>query len=300
VRAAPGDAEARRRASSASVASLIPDRFTEAGPPRQRRSASRMPRVAAPEPQEIYERTREEGRRRLSRPLLELAATALVGGFDVAFGVAAFALASRAVPPRTADLVGAIAFGIGFVFIVVGRSELFTENFLIPVAGLDRRQLGSWLKLAELWVVALVVNIVGGTLLTVILTSQGVLPEGSHHPLVRLAEHIAGYSTLTAFLSALVAGALMTLMTWFVEGAADSTGVRIVMAWMTGTLILLGTFNHAIVSTIELVFGMRYGADVDVSQLLANLGLSVAGNLIGGLLFVTFVRSVQAAERAGH
>jgi formate/nitrite transporter FocA (FNT family) len=254
--------------------------------------------MPAREPEEIYEETRKEGRRRLTRPLVELAATALVGGFDVAFGVAAFALAKRTVDGTVGELVGAIAFGVGFVFIVVGRSELFTENFLIPVAGLERHRLGSWLKLGELWTVALVLNILGGVLLAVILTSQGVLPNGTSKPIVMLAEHIAGYSTLTAFLSALVAGALMTLMTWFVEGAADSIGVRIVMAWLTGTLILLGTFNHAIVSTLELVFGIRYGADVPVSQLLANLGLAVAGNLVGGLAFVTFVRTVQGAEKA--
>ena len=251
---------------------------------------------SAREPEEIYRETRREGRRRLERPVLELAATALVGGFDVAFGVVAFALAEQAVRGNASRLAGAVAFGIGFVFIVVGRSELFTENFLIPVAGLERGRLASWVKLGELWSVALVLNILGGSLLAVILTTHGVLRDGTGRPLVELAEHITGYSTLTAFMSALVAGALMTLMTWFVEGAADSLGVRIVMAWITGALILLGTFNHAIVSTLELVFGMRYGASVDVSQLLGNLGLAVLGNLIGGLLFVTFVRSIQAAE----
>jgi formate-nitrite transporter family protein len=256
--------------------------------------------ATAREPEEIYRETRKEGRRRLARPVLELAATALVGGFDVAFGVVAYGLTARTLDGAAGELLGAIAFGIGFVFIVVGRSELFTENFLIPVAGLERRRLGSWLKLGELWAVALVVNIVGGALVAIILTSEGVLPDGTDERLVTLAEHVAGYSTLTAFLSALVAGALMTLMTWFVEGAADSVGVRIAMAWVTGTLILLGAFNHAIVSTLELVFGMRYGADVDVSQLLANLGLAVGGNLVGGLLFVTFVRTVQAAEGANE
>jgi formate-nitrite transporter family protein len=252
--------------------------------------------ASAREPEQIYRATREEGKRRLSRPVPELAATALVGGFDVAFGVVAYALAANTVDGKARHLVGAVAFGLGFVFIVVGRSELFTENFLIPVAGLERDRLRSWLKLGELWLVALVLNVLGGVLLAAILTSEGVLRTGADRPLVELAEHVAGYSTLTSFLSALVAGALMTLMTWFVEGAADSLGVRIVMAWITGTLILLGTFNHAIVSTVELVFGMRYGADVDVGQLLANLGLAVAGNLVGGLLFVTFVRSVQASE----
>jgi len=252
--------------------------------------------VSAREPQEIYEETRKEGRRRLARPPLEIAATALVGGFDVAVGVIAYVLAANTVHGTVSDLVGSLAFGVGFVFIVVGRSELFTENFLIPVAGLERDRPGSWLKLGELWAVTLVCNIAGGVLIALLATSHAVLPHGVAEGFTKLAEHIVSRSTLPGFLSAVIAGALMTVMTWFVEGAADSLGVRIVMAWIVGAVIALGAFNHAIVSTIELVFGMRYGADVDVSALLANLGIAVAGNLVGGLCLVTFVRTVQAAE----
>jgi formate-nitrite transporter family protein len=260
---------------------------------------SASPRVErALEPEEIYERTREEGKRRLSRPLLELSATALVGGFDVAFGVAAFTLAAGAVGTATtgsvAHLAGALAFGIGFVFVVVGRSELFTENFLVPIAGLEGRNRQSWLKLVELWIATLLLNIAGGVVLALILTSGGVLGGDSHREVVDLAERLGGYGTLTSFLSAVVAGALMTLMTWFVEGAAASMGVRIIMSWIVGALIVLGTFNHAVVSTIEIVFGMRYGADVGIADLFASLGLAVGGNVVGGLLLVTFARSAQA------
>src|SRR4051795_2132921 len=106
-------------------------------------------------PEELYAHVEEEGRRRLSRPLVELAATALVAGFDVVFGIAALSIAHELTAARFGEsmgqLVGALAFGIGFVFAVAGRSELFTENFLVPLAGLDRRDRGSWLKLAELW-----------------------------------------------------------------------------------------------------------------------------------------------------
>jgi formate/nitrite transporter FocA (FNT family) len=260
------------------------------------------PRSAA-QPKEIYERARKEGQRRLSRPLLELAATALVGGFDVAFGVVALALVAGAVDasarPELAHAAGAVAFGIGFVFVVVGKSELFTENFLVPVAGLDRRSRGSWLKLGELWIATLLLNLVGGTTLALIVTGKGVLPRSSHDELARLAERITAHGTLAALLSALVAGALMTLMTWFVEGAAESMGVRIVMSWIVGALIALGTFNHAVVSTVELVFGMRYGAGVSIGDLFANLGLAVAGNLVGGLLLVTLARSAQALAARG-
>src|SRR5437588_4033074 len=247
----------------------------------------------------MYEETRKEGRRRLSRPVVELAATALVGGFDVAFGVTAYALAASAVGGGRGRVVGAIAFGIGFVFIVGRKSDLFTENFLIPIAGLNRRERASWLKLGELWGVALVFNIVGGLLIAIIVTSHGVLRHGSAQPLLDLADHITDYSTLASFLSAVIAGALMTLMTWFVEGAAGTLGVRIVMAWIVGALIVLGGFNHAIVSTIELIYGMRFGGPVTFGQLFGNLGLAVAGNMVGGLLLVTFVRTVQAAETGG-
>jgi formate/nitrite transporter FocA (FNT family) len=260
--------------------------------------------VTAPEPEQIYERTRREGRRRrLSRPVLELAATALVGGFDIALGVAVYGLAAAAVEPRAgieqAHLVGSLAFGIAFVFIVVGRSELFTENFLVPITGLSRDR-GSWVKLGELWVVSLVFNLAGGIALAVVLTSGGVLRPGASDAVVHIARHIADYSLATSFLSALVAGALMTVMTWFVEGAAESPGVRIVMAWIVGSLLVLGSFNHAVVGTIELFYGLRFGGDIGWDQIATNLGISIAGNLVGGLLLVTFARSAQAlgASRA--
>jgi formate-nitrite transporter family protein len=253
--------------------------------------------MAAPQPEQIYERTREEGRRRLSRPLLELAATAVVGGFDVAFGVALYGLAAAAVEPRggagLAHLAGSLAFGVAFVFIYVGRSELFTENFLVPITGLSRDR-GSWRKLGELWVVSLVLNLAGGAAIVVLLTSHGVLRHGSDAAIVRVADHVAGYSPGTAFLSAIVAGALMTVMTWFVEGSADSLGVGIAMSWIVGAVLALGSFNHAIVGALELFYGLRFDGGIGWGELVGNLGLATAGNLVGGLLLVTVARSAQA------
>jgi len=228
--------------------------------------------------------------------VLEFAATALVGGFDIAFGVAAYGLTAAAVEPRggagLAHLAGAITFGVAFVFIVVGRSELFTENFLVPITGLSRAG-RSFLKLGELWLVSLVFNIVGGFALTIVLTSEGVLRHGAKHSILHLAKHVADFSPSTAFLSAIVAGALMTVMTWFVEGAAESLGVRILMAWLVGSLLVLGSFNHAVVGVIALFYAVRFGADVGWDELFANLGISIVGNLVGGLALVTFARSAQ-------
>ena len=250
----------------------------------------------APEPHEMFARTREEGERRLTRSKLELTTTSLVAGFDVVFGVIALAAATAAMAPHfgpsAAHFFGSLAFGIAFIFIVVGRSELFTENFLVPVTALRRGRL-SKIKLAQLWTISPVMNIVGGTALILIVSSKGVLPEGAAPALVDVAETIGELSHWSAFLSAVAGGALITVMTWMVEGVG-TVGGRIVVAWIAGVLLALGGFNHVIVVTLELIFGMRFGADVGLGDVGLNFAIAAAGNFVGGMLFVTMTRTSQA------
>lgn len=250
----------------------------------------------APEPHEMFARTREEGERRLTRSRLELVSTSLVAGFDVVFGVIALAAATAAMTPHfgpaAAHFFGSLGFGIAFIFIVVGRSELFTENFLVPVTALSRGKL-SWLKLAQLWTISPILNLVGGTALVLVVSSKGILPQGSVPALVAVAERIAQLSPWSAFLSAIVGGALVTAMTWMVEGVG-TVGGRIVVAWIGGVVLALAGLNHVIVVTLELIFGMRFGADVGLDDTALNAGIAIAGNMIGGLLFVTLTRTSQA------
>jgi formate/nitrite transporter FocA (FNT family) len=70
--------------------------------------------------------------------------------------------------------------------------------------------------------------------------------------------------------------------------------VRIVIAWIAGAILALGGFNHVIVDTLELVFGIRYGDAIPWSFVAGNFFLAVAGNMIGGIGLVTLVRFAQA------
>jgi formate/nitrite transporter FocA (FNT family) len=82
-------------------------------------------------------------------------------------------------------------------------------------------------------------------------------------------------------------------MTWFVEGQR-SIGVRISIAWIAGAILALGSFNHVIVVTLELIFGIRFGAHIPWSFVLTNFFLAAAGNMIGGIGLVTLNRFTQA------
>jgi len=258
--------------------------------------------VGAPQPEEIYERTKDEGERRLSRPFVELVSTALAAGFDVVAGLIVFALLSSQLRARfgvdAAHVFGALGFGIAFVFIVVGRGELFTENFLVPIAGLDRRKRSSWLKLIELWTVSPVFNVIAGVVIILIVTTHGVLPEGTGTPIVDAAYKIHANHVLALFMSAVFAGALITAMTWFVEGY-EAAYVRMSIAWIAGVILALGNFNHVIVVSLELIFAKRFGADFPWIFVLGNFFVAAAGNMIGGIGLVTLNRFTQARSGGG-
>jgi formate-nitrite transporter family protein len=253
--------------------------------------------MGAPEPEEIFEKSREEGERRLARPFLEVVSTALAAGFDIAAGVILLGVLAAALEHHfgkdAASVAGAFGFGVGFIFLVVGRGELFTENFLVPLAGVHGKPRNAWWKIAELWTVSPIFNILAGVVIAIIVTVHGVLPKGTGHTLNDVAQKIHANGTLALFMSAIFAGALITAMTWFVEGH-DSVGIRLTVAWVTGTFLALGHLNHVIVVTIELIFGIRYGAHIPWSFVVGNFFLAAAGNLIGGIGLVTLNRFTQA------
>jgi formate-nitrite transporter family protein len=253
--------------------------------------------MGAPEPEEIYERTREEGERRLERPLLEVISTSLAAGFDILAGVVLMALITaqleHALGKDAAHVVGALGFGVGFVFLIVGRGELFTENFLVPLAGLHGKPRRTWLKIVELWTLSPIFNIAAGAIMAVIVTTHSVLPFGTGAAVKDISENLYANGWLALFMSAIFAGALITAMTWFIEGQ-ESMQTRVVVAWIVGAFLAIGSLNHVVVVTIELIFGIRYGADIPWSFVIENFFLAAAGNMIGGIGLVTLNRFTQA------
>lgn len=256
----------------------------------------------APDPDEVYERATDEGRRRLDMPALEQVATGFIAGVTIIFGIVALGVADALVAARFGSelgtLAGAAAFGIGVVFLVVGRSELFSENFFDPVAAAIERGLGrSWWRLLRLWVAILVLNLVGGALLIAMLTVDGALPSGSAEILVEVAEEISTKGWQATLVRAVLAGALITLLSYMLS-AANSVAARIMVSYLVGVFLALGPFDHVVVSVLHLLFGVWDAEVVGYGDVAVNLGLSTAGNLVGGLLLITLTHTAQV--RAGR
>ena len=249
-------------------------------------------------PEEIWGHSADEGRRRRSRGVASLLATGFVGGVDVMLGVMALTVVSGALavalPEQIAHVVGSLFFGIGLVLLVVGRSELFTENFLVPIAGALRGAGGPG-HIARLWGVTMIANVAGLLVIAAILTRAGLVPPETLEAAGKTADTFAQRDMVAAFLSALLAGTTMTLFTWLTH-AAERDSARVMIAMLIGFVLAAPTLNHAVVSIGEMSFGLFAGTAETATwtDLLQNLPVAVLGNLAGGLGFVTLARGLQA------
>ena len=248
-------------------------------------------------PDEIWDESVEEGERRLSRGAVALMATGSVGGVDIMIGVMSLTVVSGALavslPEQIAHIGGSLFFGIGLVLLIVGRSELFTENFLIPVGAVLRgkRRVRDLLRL---WGITMIANVVAILLVALILTRAGLVPPETYDAAGKMADTFAERDFVSALLSAILAGTAMTLLTWLTHATERDTG-RILVAMLIGFVLAAPSLNHAVVSVGEMGFGLFADSTEKATwtDLAQNFPVAVLGNMIGGLGFVTLMRVLQ-------
>jgi formate/nitrite transporter FocA (FNT family) len=273
-----------------------PGRMAQAGEPAADRwtrpgvgsDPARDPEVAEKPVEDAITRAIDEGRRRISRKTWPLLATGALGGIDVGTGV----LALLFVEHETGSVVLAgLAFSIGFIALSLARSELFTEDFLVPVTTVIARQ-ARFRMLIRLWLGTLVANLAGGWLFTYLVMvgypqfAETAITAGHHYVQLGLG--------VKAFSLAVLGGAVITLMTWM-QHTTESVGIRLVPA-ITGGFILAGAqLNHAVVNSLLMFAALHTGhAPFGYLEWAQTAGLAAVGNIVGGVLLVTLLRVLQS------
>lgn len=244
-----------------------------------------------PEVEAAFDRLVTEGQDRLSRPLLPLLTTAFVGGIDVGIGVLIYLV----VKAETGNgLLAAAVFTIGFVALLLARSELFTENFLVPVIAVVARE-GTVFQLLRLWVLSLAANLLGGFVMAAMIIAA--LPS-VRATAVLTGTHYAHLGvTWESFFLAVLAGAVITLLTRM-QHATDSVGVQLVPAVLLSFVLVGAQLFHSVLDSIFMFAGLLTGhAAYDYADWVGALGWSAFGNLVGGLVLVTAVRLLRVPHR---
>lgn len=269
-------------------------------PPRSDRPETRAvrpaPTTAPDRPREeplerSFDRIIEQGRPRLQRAWPDVLATAVVAGFEVAFGV----LALLYVDNQTHDpLLGALAFSIGFMALYLGHSELFTEGFLVPVtvvaAGEARLR-----DLARLWTGTLVGNLAGGWIMAWIIDEA--FPSLRAEAISTADHYIQSGLDTQSFALAVLAGGAITLLTRMHQGT-ESDGARLAASVAIGFLLAGTRLFHSILDSLLAFIALDTGrAPFGYLNWLGFFGLVVAGNIAGGLALTTLLRLLRSRAR---
>jgi formate/nitrite transporter FocA (FNT family) len=241
--------------------------------------------------EDAFNRMVDEGTQRLHRSWRELLTTGFFGGTDVAMGVLAYLSVLQATDN---PLLAGLAFSIGLLALLLGRSELFTEGFLVPITTVAAKR-ASGRQLLKLWSGTLVANLAGGWVLMWLIMQA--FPK-LHEQTIESASHYATapVSAETVTLS-LLGGMAITLMTRMQHGT-DSVFGKIAAA-VAGAFLLAGLqMFHSILDSL-LIFGAIFTGEASFGYLewLKWFGYTVVANVAGGLLLVTLLRLLRSKER---
>ena len=239
--------------------------------------------------EEIFERVIVDADEEISRSYRELFFSGLAAGFAITLTVLLYASMTHAA--GGVPLVGALLYPIGFVYIILGNYQLYTENTLPPVALVIER-MASVPAMLGMWGVVLLGNVVGGALGAAALAYGGVFSPEVSQTAIEIG--MTGIETewVALFFKAAFAGLIVAGIVWLDFSVTNATA-RFLLVYMAFLAIPLGNLFHVVVASTEVVYLVLLG-QVGLAHGAYNFALPVLlGNTFGGVLLVTIVNYFQ-------
>jgi formate-nitrite transporter family protein len=246
----------------------------------------------------VHETIRREGEEELKRSPSALAWSALAAGLSMGFSLVAEGLLAAYLPnSHWTPLLSKLGYSVGFLIVVLGRQQLFTETTLTAVLPLlSKRDIKTGLGVMRLWSVVLVANLVGTYLFALCIGRIPIFPAHIQQILIEVSNGATEGSFGVIFMRAIFAGWLIALMVWLLP-AADSARVSIII--IITYLIGLGGFNHVIAGSTKMLLLVVTGAETWRTFILRFFLPTLLGNIVGGVSLVAFLGHAQVVAGSG-
>ncbi len=247
----------------------------------------------------IHETIRAEGESELERTVTALALSGLAAGLSIGFSLIVQGELTAALPEgflRT--VLSPLGYAVGFLIVVLGRQQLFTENTLTPVLALiHNRNRETLLRLMRLWAIVLTANVTGA-----ILFAAAVHRSGAFDPNVLHAFSVIGHQTIRSgfaatMMRAIYAGWLIALMVWLLPAAEGSRPLIIII--LTYVVAFSG-FSHIIAGTVDCAY-VVLANEATWSEFIARFFVpTLIGNMLGGVALVAALNYGQVAPEVDN
>jgi len=249
----------------------------------------------APRANVIHEAILREGEEELTRPTSALAWSALAAGLSMGFSMLAEAfLAARLPDAPWRPLIAKFGYSVGFLIVILGRQQLFTENTLTSILPLlQHRSLRVFGHVLRLWTVVLLANLVGTLLMAWLVGKTSTFDAPTHVELTRISREAleAGFGAM--LWKAIFAGWLIALMVWLLplsEGARPH--VIIILTYLIG----IGALSHVIAGSAEVLYGVMREQATWGEYFGRFLIPTLLGNIIGGVSLVAAINHAQVVS----
>jgi formate/nitrite transporter FocA (FNT family) len=251
-------------------------------------------RHASPRALVIHEVVREEGEEAMDRTAGALIMSALAAGLSMGFSFLVQAVLQSSLPVAPwRPLVASFGYTIGFVIVILGRQQLFTESTLsavLPV--LTRRDLKTIAKAARLWGLVLFANLAGTLTFAALLQIRGVFSDDVVRELGELATQPFAGDFLVTIVRALFAGWLIALMVWLLPSARSA---RLMTILLITYVVGISRLSHIIAGSVEAAYAVMTGAAAVHDYLWKFFVPTLIGNMLGGISLVAIINHGSVA-----
>jgi formate/nitrite transporter FocA (FNT family) len=255
-------------------------------------SASLQKNLSRPSAHEIYQQVEKNAKEELKRSTVSLAISGFTGGIFMglsALGVGIIVARLGSTP--SAFVISRMFYPLGFIVVILGRSQLFTENTLYPVALVLTEPKQIW-NTMRLWATVLPSNMLGALTFAVLAGLTRAMPADVVQAISGLGLVAAHQPAGTIFWSGVVAGWIIATAAWLVSGSHSITG-SVMIIWALTFVVGLGNFAHCIATSGEILTAVLTH-QLPWAAYPQWFGPAVAGNICGGIVMVTLLEYGQA------
>ena len=243
---------------------------------------------------EIFQRVLATGSEEINSSLRILTLSGIGAGFAITFTFVAHAALAGATPGTEITPVDHLLYPVGFIYIVVGRYQLFTEQTITPVS-LVLTRLASVPALLRVWGLVLAANLIGVVAGTAFVVFGSVLGPSAVEAGLTFGEEAVAKSPWSLFSRAVVAGAIVAGMVWL-EHAARESVARFLLVYLFMLVIPATGLYHVVVSTADATFLLLHGVSSASTVVFEFLLPVLAGNTLGGVGLVTLLNYGQTED----
>lgn len=230
----------------------------------------------------IFEAIRRTGEHELARPFSAIWWSGVAAGLAISTSVLCKGFLVSILPDTDwAAGVSNLGYTVGFLIVILGRMQLFTENTITPILPLflsaDRAKV---LQIARLWITVFAANLVGCGVAALVLVYGQILPKERFAGVLAVSRHYAEATAFEHFAWSIPAGFIIAALVWILP-RMESAGEVMIIVILTYT-IGLGGMSHVVASSTELFILVALGELGIVAAVIDGILPALAGNVLGG------------------